>query len=228
VGTERVGELQRVYDEEHAAAAAVDSAVVRRQAFAAALESEVFLVGQALAKDTQRLSGLPYVFPGGPPYRLSKGGQVLDAWLAEIGYSVAPDAPDRRYAYHADLHPGFPGRQDTTGDVVPTAAEIAAGAAWLRREIEAINPKVVICLGKEPALEILRRYNGKVPSEVGRAAGDLRKLREATGRRWEIVVGDRPVVAFAVYHPSGAFQFPSQSEAAWHFARDELQQILGS
>ena len=216
--TDRLRDLQRVYDEEFDAAVAIDRAVVRREALSEALDSELFLVGQALARDTQRLSGLPYVFPGGPPHRLSKGGQVLDGWLTGIGYSMAPGRPGRRYAYHSDLHPGFPGRRDTSGDLVPTIAQIEAGAGWLQREIEIIGPKAVVCLGKQPALDILRRYCGV----------ELRKLSDATNKRWEIDVAGHVVAAFAVYHPSGAFQFPQQSARAWEFAGDELRQILTS
>jgi len=124
--TGRLQDLQRVYDEEFAAAVVVDHAVVRREALAETLDSELFLVGQALARDKQRLSGLPYIFPGGPPHILSKGGRVLDGWLAEIGDSIVPERRDRHYAYHADLHPGFPGRKSTSGDVVPTIAQIEA------------------------------------------------------------------------------------------------------
>ncbi len=136
---DRLAELQRVYEEEHAAALKLDAEVVQRVLAPEALQSELFLVGQALGRDTQRLSGLPYIFPGAAPHRLSKGGATLDRWLATVGYTIEPGRCDRRYAYHADLHPGFPGRNAGSGDVVPTAAEIGAGADWLRREIELIE-----------------------------------------------------------------------------------------
>jgi uracil-DNA glycosylase len=191
---------------------------VRRTVLPEALDSDLFVIGQALGRDTQRLSGLPYVFPGGPPYRLSKGGALLDRWLSDVGYTIDPGKPTRRYAYHADLHPGFPGRKDGGGDVVPSAAQMRAGAKWLRREIELIEPRAVICFGKEPALEVLARHGGV----------QKRRLSEVTGRRWQLRVGRLALVAFAAYHPSGAFQFPTQSEAAWRFVATELRELLGN
>jgi len=64
----------------------------------------------------------------------------------------------------------------------------------------------------------LRRYRGV----------ELRKLSEATTRRWEINVAGQVVAAFGAYHPSGAFQFPQQSAQAWEFVSNELLQIMKS
>ncbi len=209
-------ELERIYSAEYEAAHAIDPEVVRRKVRADALRSEVFLVGQALGRDTQRLSGLPYVFPGGPPYRLSKGGAVLDRWLEQIGYTIRPHEPRRRYAYHADLHAGFPGKAPTSGDVVPSAEQIEAGAGWLRREIELVRSKAIIALGKEPALDFLRRY-----ANITR-----RRLGEVVGQRWKARVGERDVLLFAAFHPSGAFQFTQPSERAWEYVTRELADVL--
>lgn len=166
-------------------------------------------------------SGCPDCLTSFPEGRRTGSAEAAGCWTSgSLTWATASflGGPRGRYAYHADLHPGFPGRKDTTGDVVPTAAEINVGADWLRREIEIIDPKALICLGKQPALEILRRYAGI----------DLRRLGEATGQRWEIEVAGRAMSALAAYHPSGAFQFPQQSTAAWKFVRAELPRILAS
>jgi uracil-DNA glycosylase family 4 len=217
-GSDGPTDIHGFYAEQHAFAAARDSDVVPRLFIERALESEIFLVGQALGRDTQRLSGMPYVFPGGPPHALSRGGQVLDRWLADVGYTISPDATERRYAYHADLHPGFPGRKRGGGDVVPSSADVEASAAWLRAEIELVSPRILIALGKEPALELLRRYGGVEP----------RRLGEVTDRIWPLRVGKLDLPLVAVYHPSGAFQHPVQAESAWAFVATAIAHPSGA
>jgi uracil-DNA glycosylase family 4 len=194
--------------------------MVQRRLIAEAIASELFLVGQAFGRDTQRLSGLPYVFPGGPPHRLSKGGRVLDGWLGDLGHTIDPGAmPDRRYAYHTDLHSAFPGRNPSgSGDNVPSSADVSESAVWLQRELDIVQPRAIIALGKVPALELLGRYAG-----VHRS-----RLTETTGRVWTAHIGDREVALFTAYHPSGAFQFPAQSARAWSFVREALIPILAA
>ena len=212
-----LAELEEIFAAQHAAASELDPDVVLREPRHDLLDSELFLVGQALGRDTQRLSGLPYVFPGGPPHRLSKGGAVLDRWLDPLGYTIDPDDDRRQYAYHADLHPGFPGRKDRgSGDMRPTPEQVRAGAAWLKREIEIVEPRAIICLGKEPSLELLERYAGV----------RFRSLAETTGRRWTARIGGLSVPLLTAYHPSGAFQFPRQSEEAWAFVAEQGEAIL--
>lgn len=104
-------QLREIYEQQHAAASRRDPAVVPRELRSDLTDAELFLVGQALGRDTQRLSGLPYVFPGGPPYRLSKGGAVLDNWLSDVGYTIDPSVSDRRYAYHARSARSVPGSE---------------------------------------------------------------------------------------------------------------------
>lgn len=176
------------------------------------MDADVFLVGQALGRDTQRLSGHPYTFPGGPPHQLSRGGTLLNTWLSEIGCTIDPECGSRRYAYHADLHPGFPGRANGSGDIVPTAEQTGGASAWLRDELEIVRPGIIICLGKEASCGILGTYAG-----VG-----VTKLKQATGSTWIGAIGPAPVRIFAVYHPSGAWQFPAPAAEAWAFVRGQV------
>jgi uracil-DNA glycosylase family 4 len=212
----RLRELERLYREIHAVHMSLDSDLVCRRVVPAALESELLLIGQALAKDTQRRSGLPYCFPGEPP-RLSRGGQVLDAFLARIGYTIDPSEHARQYAYHTDLVPLFPGRQVSgEGDLVPGQAEVERSALWLEREVALVDPRAVLALGKEPALSILRRYGGVRAQSLG----------QVVGRRFEIRIGSNPIPAYAVYHPSGAWQFPKQAPAAYDYVAGEIRSLL--
>lgn len=208
----RAAALRRIHREQFLAGADSDPELVPRAWVEDALDADVFLVGQALGRDTQRLSGHPYTLPGGPPHQLSRGGTLLDEWLGDIGCTIDPDSTSRRYAYHADVHPGFPGRAKRSGDVVPTAEMIDAASVWLHDELEIIEPNVVVCLGKEAACAILGRYAG-----IG-----VSKLMEATESTWHGAIGDGPVRIFAVYHPSGAWQFPDRAAAAWAYVRGQV------
>lgn len=79
--------------------------VLERQA----LNSKIFLVGQALGERTQRVSGRPYIKVDG---RLSLSGQNLDKLLRLFGFTVNPfeSASGYQYVYSSDLIQCYPGR----------------------------------------------------------------------------------------------------------------------
>lgn len=60
---DRLVALEALYDEIQAHYRSTDGELVRRRMIPDALNSRVVLIGQALAPDTQRLSGLPYCLP---------------------------------------------------------------------------------------------------------------------------------------------------------------------
>lgn len=124
---------------------------------ARALDSRLVLVGQSLAKGMQRLSGYPYVKPGGS---LSTGGRVLDRFVKKFEYTIDPAVTNRQYAHHMDLVMRFPGRRgEGFGDIVPTATEIDASWTWIERELALFAPRVVIALGGQAATQLLGRYS---------------------------------------------------------------------
>lgn len=211
----REAELKGVHHAQFEGERAADDELVPRAWVARSLDADLFLVGQALGRDTQRLSGHPYVFPGGPPHRLSRGGAVLDSWLREVGATIDHLDHCRSYAYHADIHPGYPGRAPSGGDVVPTGEQTHAASKWLQGELEIVAPRVVICLGKESARTILETYAGVA----------VKNLKDATSRTWSGEVGGATVKIVAIYHPSRAWQFPSQAAEAWAYVRDALGRI---
>jgi len=193
--------LQQLYDEIYAYAAANDPQLRPRVVIDSMAVSEVVLVAQALGRDTQRLSGFPYVFPGSG---LSKGGATLDRFLAEFGYTIDPGAASRRYAFHTDLVPWFPGRNPRgSGDKVPTPEEIGRCWEWLEREIEIVAPRVVIALGLPAAKELLSRHGGMRVTRASPKLGDL------LGGTHTCTFDGRALPTFVVHHPSGAFQHPA-------------------
>jgi uracil-DNA glycosylase len=209
----RLRELRELYDEIHRWASRTDPQLVPRAVVEQSLAAEVVLVGQALAKDTQRLSGLPYTFPDGRP---SGGGRELAAFLAQFGHSIVPSSP-LRYAHSIDLVPMFPGRKTTgSGDKKPTRREIADCRPWIERELAIIQPRVVVLLGGLPASAFLEHYAGV---SVGR-------LGEVAGRAFDVSVEGLSFAACPIYHPSGAWQFPGKAPAAARAAVQAIRQLL--
>jgi uracil-DNA glycosylase len=171
------------------------------------------VVGQAMGRDTQRLTGRPYTLVGGA---LSKGGQKLDEFLSCFGYSIHP-ATGRALVYSTDLVAKFPGRNPRgTGDRKPKPAEIDRSFPWLQREIALLEPRVVVPLGRLPARELLRKF----------ANIEMSRLEDVAGRAFSASAGGRTFDLLPVYHPSGAWQFPKQAPVAYDAACAEVLRIL--
>lgn len=173
---------------------------VRRVLVPRAIESDVFIVGQALGGSTQRSSGLPYCFANGS---LSQAGRRLDTFLGSLGYTIDPENPDRRYAYSSDLIQHYPGRATRVGDKKPTKAEVDNCALWLKREILLLRPRVVLLLGKTAATDFLYRYAGLRVRDMG----------DVWGRRYECVLEGCRVSAFPVRHFSYRFDRQGTEQA---------------
>ena len=213
---EPLTEINALYDEIHAHYAPRDPELVRRHAVPQALHSRVVLLGQALGRDTQRLSGLPFCFP--PPERpiLSRGGKVLDGFLANFGYTIVPGGRGQ-YAYHTDLAHYFPGRHERgSGDVKPPAEELARNRRWLETEVRLIKPAIVIALGQQPTAVFLERYGGR----------RVKRLLDVAAVPFPCRVVGIEVQLIAVHHPSGAFQHPSSREI-YKRAAAHVRRILG-
>ncbi|MEJ7787213.1 MAG: uracil-DNA glycosylase family protein [Solirubrobacteraceae bacterium] len=215
MSTSRRQQLHELYDEIHEWASGDDPELVPRRVIDRSLDAEVMLVGQALARDTQRLSGLPYTFPNGEP---SGGGRELARFLGRFDHSIDPDTK-ARYAHSTDLVPRFPGRKPSgSGDKKPTTNEIAHCAPWLDRETEIIAPRVVVLLGALPTRFFLERHAGQHAA----------KLREVAGTEIPVSIEATRAAAFPVYHPSGAWQFPRQAPAAFERAAQAIRTTLTS
>jgi uracil-DNA glycosylase family 4 len=207
----RAAQLAELHGRIHAACIQHDPELLPRKLVPHALTSDIFLVAQALAADTQRRSGLPYVdWRSG---RLSAGGQELDRFLERFGYTIDSSLRGRRYAYASDLVHWYPGeRASGLGDLVPEPAEIDRCWSWLEEEIRLVEPRVLIALGLPAAKELLSRY------ARWRVGPSRPRLRELTGKEHHVHVLGRRVPLFVVYHPSRAWQFPNEAPAAFEAA----------
>jgi uracil-DNA glycosylase len=124
------------------------------------------LVGEAPGA-TEDDTGRPFV---------GKSGQLLDLLLAEAGL----DRADAAVLNIVKCRP--------PGNRTPKTPEVARCSGWLRRQLELLDPPVVVALGLSSAKWFL---------------GPRTKLAEARGRPHD--VGGRAV--WATYHPSAAIRF---------------------
>ena len=128
--------------------------------------AELMFIGEGPGFHEDR-QGRPFVGPA---------GQLLEGWLASIG----TNREDVFIANMVKCRP--PDNRD------PEPSEIAACGKYLERQIELINPKLIVTLGR---FSLGRFFPGE---SVTRARG---KLREKDGRR-----------IFPVLHPAAALRRP--------------------
>lgn len=104
----------------------------------------VFVVAQALASRTQRLSGRPYRFVSG---ELSETGKRLESFLNQFGCTLG-SVPGLRQVYSTDVVQCYPGRANNgKGDRKPSPAEIHNCSRWLVRELDELQPSAILTFG---------------------------------------------------------------------------------
>jgi uracil-DNA glycosylase len=145
-----------------------------------AVVSKVMLVGQAPG-DKEPILGRPFAWTA---------GKTLFRWFHDS--CGITEAESRRRIYMAAVCRCFPGKKPEGGDRVPSPEEIANCSAWLKAEIEILQPKLIIPVGKLAIQQFL-------PFE---------KLDRAVGREFEARFGARRFLLIPLPHPSGA--------SSWH------------
>ncbi len=101
-------------------------------------EANIMFVGEAPGADEDRI-GRPFV---------GRAGQLLDKMLAAIGL-------DRTKVYIANVVPWRP-----PGNRTPTPVETAACLPFTRRQIELVDPKILVCVGLPSAQTLLNVSEG--------------------------------------------------------------------
>ncbi|HVL05463.1 MAG TPA: UdgX family uracil-DNA binding protein [Acidimicrobiales bacterium] len=104
--------------------------------------ADLMLVGEQPG-DKEDLAGRPFVGPA---------GRVLDQALDEAGIDR-----DDVYVTNAVKHFKWEARGKRRLHKRPDAGEVAACRPWLDKEIELVQPKVVVCLGATAAQALLGR-----------------------------------------------------------------------
>ncbi|WP_339859621.1 uracil-DNA glycosylase [Thalassospira alkalitolerans] len=142
-------------------------------------EAKLVLVGEAPGAEEDR-QGEPFV---------GASGKLLDAMLRSIGFA-------REDIYITNVLPWRP-----PGNRPPTLAEIAVCEPFIRRHLELIGPKVIVCLGGSSAKTLMDEDRG------------ITRLR---GTWKEIPLGAASVAQVtAMFHPEYLLKTPEQKRLAW-------------
>lgn len=141
-------------------------------------ESKVMFVGEAPGADEDR-QGLPFV---------GRSGKLLDRMLASIGL-------DRSQVYIANIVPWRP-----PGNRTPTPQESAICLPFIRRQIELVNPDILVCLGK-PSMQTL--------------LGIQQGIRSVRGRWYDFDTGTRTIKALVTFHPAYLLRSPLEKRHSW-------------
>ena len=114
--------------------------------------AEVMLVGEQPG-DQEDVQGRPFVGPA---------GRVLDEALAEAGIDRA-----KVYVTNVVKHFNWEPRGKRRIHKKPNAEEITACRPWLEAELEAVKPRLLVCLGATAAQALLGR-SFRVTKDRGR------------------------------------------------------------
>ncbi|WP_367186967.1 uracil-DNA glycosylase family protein [Roseibium sp.] len=140
--------------------------------------AKLMFVGEAPGRD-EDLQGKPFV---------GRSGQLLDRMLEAIGL-------DRSSAYIANVVPWRP-----PGNRTPTPQETEICKPFISRQIELVNPDVLVFLGAASAKTLLGVQDG------------IRKMR---GRWMTYPVQGREIAAIATYHPAYLLRSPLEKRLSW-------------
>lgn len=121
-------------------------------------------------------------------------GKTLFGWFAQIGFD---EAQFRQRVYMSAVCRCFPGKHHNgkrlkSGDRAPSATEIANCSQWLSREIELLQPKLIIPVGKLAISQFIT----------------VNKLSEVIGQSHSIELNHQPCELIPLPHPSGASTWP--------------------
>ncbi len=140
--------------------------------------ARLMFVGEAPGRD-EDLQGTPFV---------GRSGQLLDRMLEAIGL-------DRSAAYIANVVPWRP-----PGNRTPTPQETEICKPFIRRQVELVNPDVLVFLGAASAKTLLGVQDG------------IRKMRG----RWMTYPGrGKEIAAIATYHPAYLLRSPLEKRLSW-------------
>src|SRR3984893_7273395 len=106
---------------------------------------------------------------------------------------------DRGNVYIANVVPWRP-----PGNRTPTPLETAACLPFTRRQIELVNPKILVCLGAASAQSLLGSKEG------------IMRLR---GRWFAYSAGHTEIRVLAMLHPAFLLRQPAHKKLAWRDLR---------
>lgn len=141
--------------------------------------ARVMFVGEAPGRD-EDINGIPFV---------GRSGALLNKMLAAIGLSREEDV------YIANIVPWRP-----PGNRAPTTQEAELCRPFIERQIELVNPDILVPLGAPPSRQLLNTQDG------------IMKLR---GRIKPYALKAREIVIIPTLHPDYLLSQPGQKRLAW-------------
>jgi len=145
------------------------------------------VVGEAPGEQ-EDLKGVPFVGPA---------GQLLDQMLAAIGVDRASEV------FVANVLKCRPPRNRD-----PQADEIAQCSPWLQAQIAAVQPRIILAVGRFAAQTLLQ-----TDTAIGRLRGGVHALPRPAPSGQMADGSDIPVVV--TYHPSYLLRSPAEKGKAW-------------
>jgi DNA polymerase len=145
-------------------------------------EARIMFVGEAPGRD-EDIEGLPFV---------GRSGKLLDRMIGAIGL-------DRSKAYIANVIPWRP-----PGNRTPTPQETQICLPFIQRQIELVNPDVLVTLGNPSTQTLLATREG---------------IMRTRGKWQDYNTGTRTIRALATFHPAYLLRSPSYKRMAWQDLR---------
>ncbi len=144
--------------------------------------ARIMLVGEAPGRE-EDIEGLPFV---------GRSGQLLNRMIAAIGL-------DRTKVYIANVIPWRP-----PGNRTPTPQETQICLPFIQRQIELVNPDVLVTLGNPSTQTLLSTREG---------------IMKTRGKWLDYDTGTRKIKAMATFHPAYLLRSPSYKRLAWQDLR---------
>ena len=141
-------------------------------------QAKIMIVGEAPGRD-EDIEGLPFV---------GRSGKLLDRMLNAIGL-------DRTSVYIANIIPWRP-----PGNRTPTPQESQICLPFVQRQIELVDPDILVCLGGPSAQTLLGTRDG---------------ITKTRGRWFAYNTGKREIRAMPTFHPAFLLRSPLQKRLAW-------------
>ncbi|CAN5535703.1 uracil-DNA glycosylase [soil metagenome] len=141
-------------------------------------QARIMFVGEAPGRE-EDIEGVPFIGPA---------GKLLDKMLAAIGL-------DRSKVYITNVIPWRP-----PGNRTPTVQESQTCLPFIQRQIELVNPDILVTLGNPATQTLLQTRDG---------------IMKSRGRWVDYDTGTRNIRAIASFHPAYLLRSPSYKRMSW-------------
>ncbi|WP_298260313.1 uracil-DNA glycosylase [Bradyrhizobium sp.] len=145
-------------------------------------KARIMFVGEAPGRD-EDIEGLPFV---------GRSGKLLDRMIASIGLN-------RSKVYIANVIPWRP-----PGNRTPTPLETQICLPFIQRQIELVDPDILVTLGNPSTQTLLSTREG---------------IMKTRGRWLNYDTGTRAIRAMATFHPAYLLRSPAYKRLSWQDLR---------